>query len=129
MPPNSTWAYQQCDMTDKKVSSITCSCLELHQTNSSVPSQKGQAVTPGQWPIEPGSLAADRHYDILMNVYDTFLCAIPLFLIAKTSLCIFAHQLDIENRGLMVDRVSSLTIFLLRFNDQVSLSSTSRRLG
>lgn len=104
-------------MADEKLTSVTVNTVESHQDDD----EATQSTTPQQWPVEPGSLVADRQYDIFMTVYDSFLCAIPLFLIAKTSLCIYAHNLDKYHSGYTIDAVSRLTIFLLNFNDQVSL--------
>lgn len=103
-------------MAYEKLPSVTVNAVETHQDNE----YATQPTTLQQWPIEPGSIVADRRYDIFMTIYDIFLCAIPLFLIAKTSLCIYAHQLDKYNSGYSIDAVSQLTTLLLNFNDQVS---------
>lgn len=121
MPSNHKWVRHSFDTSDKDVPLVTVSCSETHPKDCLIADQTTQAVTLQSWPVEPAPLAADPTYDILMDIYDSFLCAIPLFLIAKTSLCIYAHHIDKENRGNYIDQVSRLTTFLLNFNDQVSL--------
>ena len=84
-----------------------------------------QPEFPPQWPAEPHPLTADPTTERWLKVFDITLCLIPLALIAKAILCIIASVLDKDNSGPYVDEVHDLTIYLIRFNHQVSPSTSS----
>ena len=67
---------------------------------------------PRNWPTEPESLSSTRAYDIGMDLYDMFLCALPL-LVVKTSLCFVAQRIDSGLDELTLEYVSPLTTALL----------------
>jgi hypothetical protein len=79
-----------------------------------------QPELPQKWPAEPHPLTADPATERWLKVFDITLCLIPLALIAKAILCIIASVLDKEMTGPFVDQVHDLTIYLIRFNHQVS---------
>ncbi len=83
---------------------------------------------PHNWPTEPESLTSTRAYDIGMNLYDVFLCALPTILIIKTSLCIVAQRIDGQLNEYTIDFVSPLTTALLFVNEQVSLATSKKYL-
>jgi hypothetical protein len=55
----------------------------------------------------------------MMAAYDAFLCAMPLIMMIKTALCLFASDLDRSNTGVQFASVSRQTTFLVEFNGQV----------
>lgn len=75
---------------------------------------------PQKWPAEPHPLTADPATERWLKAFDITLCLIPLALIAKAILCIIASVLDKDRIGPFVDQVHDLTIYLVRFNHQVS---------
>jgi hypothetical protein len=79
-----------------------------------------QPELPQKWPAEPHPLTADPATERWLKAFDITLCLIPLALITKAILCIIASVLDKYNTGPFVDQVHDLTIYLIRFNHQVS---------
>lgn len=51
--------------------------------------------------------------------YDIALCVIPFALMAKAILCIVASVIDRVHSGYAIDEVSNLTLYLIKFNQQV----------
>ena len=82
-----------------------------------------QPDLPQKWPAEPHPLTADPATERWLKAFDITLCLIPLALIAKAILCIIASVLDKDRTGPFVDQVHDLTIYLIRFNHQVSFLS------
>jgi len=76
-----------------------------------------------QCPVQPVPLAADPVVEYAMNAYDIALVLVPMLLITKAILCIVAAHKDQDASGLLVDEVSSMTLNLINFNDQVSATS------
>ena len=59
-----------------------------------------------------------------MDAYDLALCLIPVALMVKTVLCLVGERRDRYNIDYSIDRVSSLTIHLIRFNGQLATAFT-----
>jgi hypothetical protein len=78
---------------------------------------------PAEWPTEPIPLIPNKTDAIVMTIYDGFLIVAPVFLLVKAGLCIIAERIESHryNSGPLIDQGTSLTIFLIRFNSQVSL--------
>lgn len=99
---------------------------EDESNGQSQPMLHGQPqLLPGHSPTitfdsDPRHLAEDWKWELFFDVYDSFLVVITLVLLAKTSLCIYAWNRDKAARGLYLDTVSSMTLNLIRFNEQVS---------
>lgn len=110
------------DISDQKQKrpQVAVRCLDDENGEASS-GLSDSAPTPvsGQWPTEPQPLTKDQYYDWLSTAYDIFLCAIPVFLAVKTTLCIVAEHLDKSHRGYSIDQLTPLTGFLIKFNEQV----------
>ena len=74
-----------------------------------------------QWPSQPGTLVEDPRWELLYDLYDSFLVIIAIILILKTSLCIYAFNKDKAYTGKYLDAVSPLTLNLIQFNEQASI--------
>lgn len=74
---------------------------------------------PQQPPIDPSPLTEPFLWEVWYTSYDCGLVAIAVLLLLKTSLVIYAYNMDKYNRGLNLDAVSELTKALIRLNDQV----------
>lgn len=79
-------------------------------------------LPPTQWPYQAGTLVEDPRWELLYDLYDSFLLIVAIVLILKTSLCIYAWNHDKMFRGKYLDAVSPLTLRLIEFNEQVSNS-------
>jgi hypothetical protein len=75
--------------------------------------------TPRDWAAEPKHLRADVTSERLMLVFDIFLIAIPAVLIIKIILCLIAYGIDKWKRNISIETVSPLSVFLVKFNEQV----------
>jgi hypothetical protein len=84
-----------------------------------------ESVTPGSWSHDPQQLRNDRKYERLMDTYDITLCFLPLLLMGKIFVCIFAARRDKENHGVSVDLTSLWTYFLPGLNSQVSTTASN----
>ncbi|KAK5080394.1 hypothetical protein LTR05_008643 [Lithohypha guttulata] len=115
---------QTYEMLDRKDPPVTVRSIEDENEGSQDLYSNTLAYQPHDWPTEPGRLQEDHQYEFMMNAYDAFLCFIPLFLIAKTTLCIVAWSWDRENTGYYFDQISLLTTFLIEFNEQVVTAFT-----
>ena len=76
------------------------------------------------WPQEPVPLVPDKKSSAGSTVYDAVLLAFPLLLIAKIGLVIAAWHIDRDHKGIDVDLVSTLTMFLIKLNDQLVTAFT-----
>lgn len=112
------------ELIDKKGASV-----QVHDVDPS--NDQHPMLQPGSPPpammTEPDTLEEERQYEILYDLYDTFLCLLAFMLIVKTSLVVYANSRDQYNRGLLVDQVSPLTLNLIQFNEQVSLKRAGLR--
>jgi hypothetical protein len=89
----------------------------------SPPTDEGKVgPEPGlpEWPSEPQPLKHSKISQVLSTAFDVALCFAPLLLLVKAGLCLLASQLDSSKTGEIADPPSNLTLYLLRFNDQVS---------
>lgn len=110
-----------------KDSSINVDTTEVLDDNSSLHPSSHQNPThttvpelPHQWPAEPVPLTPEPTTERWLLAYDIALCVIPLALIAKAVMCIVASVIDKKNTGWDVDKVHALTIYLLKFNHQLT---------
>ncbi|KAK5050769.1 hypothetical protein LTR84_003328 [Exophiala bonariae] len=76
------------------------------------------------WPQEPVALVPDKNSSLLLNLFDAVLLFVPFVLFAKVGLVIGAWYIDRNHRGVDLDLVSKLTLFLLEFNDQMVTAFT-----
>lgn len=88
---------------------------------------------PPRWPAEPHALTPEPATERWLLAFDVALCLVPLALIAKAVLCIVASVIDKGARGYLIDEVHALTLYLIRFNHQVTnqlpLSDIQRQLS
>ncbi|EXJ86721.1 hypothetical protein A1O3_03674 [Capronia epimyces CBS 606.96] len=96
----------------------------LHSQGPSNQEKPTQTVPAEAWPKQPVPLVPSSKSQLLMWVYDAVLLTVPLILIAKIGLVIGAWKLDRSHRGSDIDLVSSLTIFLIEFNGQMTTAFT-----
>lgn len=80
----------------------------------------GDAIHPHE-PMQGAALTEDRWWELFYDIYDSFLIAIAVVLLVKTSLCVYAYNKDKYSRGLSLDAVSRMTVYLIRFNEQVGV--------
>ena len=76
------------------------------------------------WPQEPVPLVPDKTSSLLLNLFDAVLLFVPFILFTKIGLVIAAWYIDRKHRGVDLDLVSQLTLFLLEFNDQMVTAFT-----
>lgn len=77
-------------------------------------------LTPTQaWPTQPKSLAPAHKERILFTALDLALIALPVCLIIKTVLCIYAYRQDKDYTGVNIDEASALSRGLVKANDQL----------
>lgn len=75
---------------------------------------------PEGWPMQPKPLVSRKPMEAAMDVYDVLLCAIPIALIVKTTLCIVAHRREkIYGGDFDIRLTTSLTLSLVSLNKQV----------
>ena len=83
-------------------------------------SNTAQIVAPvDAWPSQPKSLLLTRKEKFLWTVFDGTLIALPVALIVKTGLCIYAHNKDAPYVGTSIDSASLLSQGLVQFNQQL----------
>lgn len=71
------------------------------------------------WSNEARSLRQSTVQQCLWMVYDIGLILLPLSLIVKIALVIFAEHHDAENVGVWLEQASDLSRYLIAFNDQL----------
>ncbi|OAP65480.1 hypothetical protein AYL99_01452 [Fonsecaea erecta] len=97
---------------------------ELNNSNTSLPTFRQDTSIPTAWPSDPKPLANNRFYEILLDLYDVGLCLIPIVLMVKIGLCLWAEHRDSWHSAYFVDEVSMLTTYLIRFNGQLATAFT-----
>jgi hypothetical protein len=110
----------------EKDDAISVRVSEVHSADSSEHPVTRQHAThttlpdlPAQWPAEPHPLAPEPKDERWLLAYDIALCVIPFALMAKAILCIVASVIDRVHSGYAIDEVSNLTLYLIKFNQQV----------
>jgi hypothetical protein len=93
--------------------------------STSIQDQPKNPAPPGSWSQDPQQLRSDRKYELMMEVYDIFLCFMPVLLIGKIGLVIYASKIDAQHHGNTIDLTSTLTFNLASLNGQVRLRRTS----
>ncbi|KAJ9657144.1 hypothetical protein H2198_004502 [Neophaeococcomyces mojaviensis] len=71
------------------------------------------------WPTQPKPLSLTRNEQVLWTAFDIVLVALPVLLIIKTGLCIYAYNTDKGFTGVDIDSVSLLTQGLIALNAQL----------
>lgn len=74
---------------------------------------------PEIWPTQSKLLKPGKLMEATMTLYDGLLCALSVALIVKTTLCIIANRLEIYGGDANAFWTSSLTLTLLKLNEQV----------
>ncbi|EXJ73738.1 uncharacterized protein A1O5_03500 [Cladophialophora psammophila CBS 110553] len=97
---------------------------ELNHSEASLPKPKRQRMIPPAWPSEPKPLANNPFNEITLDMYDVCLCLIPVALMVKIGLCLYAEKQDSYNTAYFIDEVSMLTTYLIRFNNQLATAFT-----
>lgn len=115
------------ELTDRKDPSVNVRGVgdenrneDVHPILTQQPTAYWDSPATPQWPSQPGTLVEDPRWELMYDLYDSFLIVIAVVLLVKTSLCIYAFDLDKYNRAKFLDAVSPLTLKLIRFNEQVS---------
>ena len=76
-----------------------------------------------QWPSEPlPTTHYSWEYELAMDVFDSILCIIPVTLIAKAGLCVFAayHETEQGHVGARLDEASFISRQLIQANAQLT---------
>lgn len=76
-------------------------------------------ITFQAWPTQPKALVLAQREQMLYTILDYALIALPVCLIIKTGLCIYAHSKDGGYTGVNIDSVSALSRQLVAFNSQL----------
>ena len=104
-----------------KGENVELSTVEVRPKSGSGNDSITDGIVPPQWPSQPRPLTAAPVAEHTLDVFDGILCAIPLLLIAKIALILVAFRKDRGATGYFADTASSMTVYLIKFNHQVSL--------
>lgn len=72
-----------------------------------------------RWPTNPHHLKNETKAERMMDAFDITVIAIAVGLLVKAILCIVAYNIDRAYQGYLLDRVSLLTLTLMKVNHQV----------
>ena len=113
------------DSSDHLKQSPTIEVKDLqHGTSSDIelPLRSPLSQKIKQWPSEPLSTHYSWEYELAMNVFDSVLCLIPIALIAKAGLCVFASYHDMEQGhvGARIVEASFISRQLVEVNSQIT---------
>lgn len=100
-------------------SEIQVDSSEIHGVNAPTDEHAVNIPVASTWPTQPKPLVLSKRERYLWAAYDLILIALPIGLIIKTALVIFAKFDDAPNTGAYFDQASSLSIYLARFNNQL----------
>lgn len=92
-----------------------------------------------RWPEKPIPITNDPTVEAFLTIFDVILCTVPILLILKAALCIWASIIDADHKGASIDQTSQLTSKLVGFDNQlvtiftiifiIIISNTMRRLA
>lgn len=103
----------------KKDVNVTYTELHDFDTASKPPHHHYTPSTVQAWPTQPKPLILAQKDQVLWTIFDVVLIALPVCLIVKTGLCIYAHIVDKLNTGIYVDSASLLSQGLIQLNAQL----------
>lgn len=112
------------EMEEKKGPSVSVvSIPPEYDSRPLLPGLNQPNLTPHNWPSQPEPLIESRAAAIWLDLYDVFLCILPLALMVKATLCIVARHLDYQLSMKVLFGPSGMTSFLspvmLWINEQV----------
>lgn len=102
-------------------SEVNISCVEADDTNQDKAKQETPQIdhVVEAWPKEPKDLSLAPLDQLIYTIIDGALIALPVLLMVKIGLCIYAHHLDRYNTGNRIDSASRLSRVLVNFNGQL----------
>jgi hypothetical protein len=87
--------------------------------NSLYSTHNGSTLPVTEWPLEPHTLKESRLDSFLNMAFDAFLVNIPIWLMIKIGLVIYASKIDASKSGIAGSLFSAYTANLSRVNTQV----------
>lgn len=112
-------SYSDYDKETKAESTTGLHFADRQYSQSSIPQPPSR-----KWPQDPVALAPPKKDSMLMALFDAILIAVPVMLIVKTGLVIYAWESSYYTSGALVDITGFLTLFLTQFNGQLVTAFT-----
>lgn len=103
----------------KKDVTVTYTELDDFDGASGRPTHPGPENAVQAWPTQPKPLVLAQKEQVLWTIFDIALVTLPVCLMVKIGLCIYAHHSDKDNAGVYIDSASLLSRGLIRLNEQL----------
>lgn len=102
-------------------SEVEISCAESRDSDEFKQGQSHPDVRPivNAWPTEPKPLTQSTEERGLWAAYDGALIALPVLLMIKTGLCVYAYNRDKVYSGTSIDSASYMSSALVNLNSQL----------